>query len=743
MGDFNISFLIDCLLRRFGLNSEQEPGHSFASRLLENFPVASNLYHRQLKSLTVQLITYVNLDDKVEFADAYRTLKLYKNPNLLPACFVFLNKLLHCQGRLREQQLQIASSSSSESNLSPVVDTPNYCPFRSSMDPPTTDILRMANFEYDTPANQDAQLVEDMLYCMEGINGETVRYSIFTSPVKHCALDIAPFYGSVLREQAKRFAPLLYDSHQLRTVADAAGNKGSVYRAFSEAIEELLMCHMQHLIEWKRLAAAGQLTLSTLWSYVQPTQKVFRCVQEICEEIENFNIRGGAILSLIYKKVKMQDGNRTILDMMLSLLSKVAKPYFRMLNHWFSTGMFADPHNEFMIRLGSQSRYLIDRDCFKPNCIKDICLVSKMTPSFLSSIGEKILNAGKFLIILRSSENFKPSEGLPWLEFSMDSSQYVKQVETLWLNASRKTVQYLIEEGKLLDRCMLLRHLFFLSRGDWLLDFVDVAGEDLALDLKEIEPDRLDSLFYFALRGSTTGYLLTDEDNGISIKFRSMEQCLSAMKECTSILNIQSFDDDDVKGYEALVIQYEPEWPISLVFTPLVIAKCEMLFHWLMICKLVESQLTKCLVYRLDERCGRPLFRKMMHFVRSLMSLMVSAVVHPLWHEFLDAVRGGQLTFEDLCERINGVLDCCSKYCFTADLPLTQCIRRLLRYCLQFYQTVQRGNACDQKTRNLLEKNFESDFVQFSSRLKEMLTDKDEDLFGAAVRRFAVELFNQ
>ncbi|KRZ05162.1 Gamma-tubulin complex component 2, partial [Trichinella zimbabwensis] len=420
--------------------------------------------------------------------------------------------LLHCQGRL-QKQLQVASSSSSESNLSPVVATPNYRPFRPSMDQPTADTCGMANFEYDTPANQDAQLVEDMLFCMQGVNGETVSYSIFTSPVKHCALDIAPFYGSVLREQAKRFAPLLYDSHQLRTMAPVARKMGNVYRAFSEAVEEMLMCHMKHIIEWKRLAAAGQLTLGTLWSYVQPTQKVFRSVQEIRTEIENFNIRGGAIVSLIYKKVKMHDGNRTMLEMLLSVLSKVTKPYFRLLNQWFSTGTFADPYNEFMIRLGSQSHYLIDRDRFKPNFIKDIFLISKMTPSFLSPIGEKILNAGKFLIILRSSENFKPSQGLPWLEFSMDNSQYVKQVETLWLNASRKTVKYLIEEGKLLDRCMLLRHLFFLSRGDWLLDFVDVAGTDLALDLKEIEPHRLESLFYFALRGSTTGYLLTDEDN--------------------------------------------------------------------------------------------------------------------------------------------------------------------------------------------------------------------------------------
>ncbi|KRX20327.1 Gamma-tubulin complex component 2 -like protein [Trichinella nelsoni] len=742
------SFLVICVEEalvescRLQLNSEQEPGRSFASRLLENFPVASNLYLRQLKFLTVQLITFVNVDDKVAFAEAYKTLKSYSSPDLLSSCFVFLNKLFHCHSTL-QKQLQVSSSSSSGSNLSPIVATPNYRLFRSTMDHPPTDIIKMDTFDYDTPADQDAQLVEDMLYCMQGCDGETVSYSICTSPVNHCEMHIAPFYGAVLREQAKRFAPLLYDSHQLRTMSPVTIDKGNIYRAFVEAVEEMIMCHMRHIIEWRRLAAAGELTLSTLWSYVQPTQKVFRIVQEIRVEIENLNIRGGAILSLIYKKVKMHDGNLAMLDMLLSLLSKVAKPYFRMLNQWFRTGTFADPYNEFMIRLGSQSRYLIDRDRFKPNLIKDIFLIPKMIPQFLSPIAEKILNAGKFLIILRSSENFKPTQELPCLEFSMDSSKYVKEVETLWLNTSRKTVKYLIEEGKLLDRCMLLRHLFFLSRGDWLLDFVDVAGSDLALDLEEIEPHRLESLFYFALRGSTTGYLLTDEDNKISIKFRSMEQCLSAMKECTKPFSIQSLDEDDVKAYEALVIQYEPEWPISLVFTPLVIAKCEMLFHWLMICKLVESQLTKCFVYRLDERCGRPLFRKMLYFVRSLMSLMESAVVHPLWHEFLDAVRGGQLTFENLCERINGVLDCCSKYCFTADLPLTQCIRRLLRYCLEFYQIVQRGNACDQETRNLLEKNFESDFIQFSSRLKEMLNDKDEDLFGAAVRRFAVELFNQ
>ncbi|KRY36070.1 Gamma-tubulin complex component 2 [Trichinella spiralis] len=810
MGDLNVSFLIDCLLRHFGLNSEQEPGRSFASRLLENFPVASNLYLRQLKFLTVQLITFVNVDDKVAFAEAYKTLKSYSSPDLLSSCFVFLNKVFfqfHIYSIfLFNNWLSVLAVSLPQHVAKAIAsckffiewkqfitncsypkfvveynclmrkvfrkkDKPfnlDYRLFRSTMDHPPTDIIKMDTFEYDTPADQDAQLVQDMLYCMQGSDGETVSYSICTSPVNHCELHIAPFYGAVLREQAKRFAPLLYDSHQLRTMSPVTIDKGNIYRAFVEAVEEMLMRHMRHIIEWRRLAAAGELTLSTLWSYVQPTLKVFRTVQEIRVEIENLNIRGGAILSLIYNKVKMHDGNLAMLDMLLSLLSKVAKPYFRMLNQWFRTGTFADPYNEFMIRLGSQSRYLIDRDRFKPNLIKDIFLISKMIPQFLSPIAEKILNAGKFLIILRSSENFKPTQELPCLEFSMDSSKYVRQVETLWLNTSRQTVKYLIEEGKLLDRCMLLRHLFFLSRGDWLLDFVDVAGADLALDLEEIEPDRLESLFYFALRGSTTGYLLTDEDNKfvcfscilltkvilsfaifllfpfrISIKFRSMEQCLSAMKECTSAFSIQSLDEDDVKAYEALVIQYEPEWPISLVFTPLVIAKCEMLFHWLMICKLVESQLTKCFVYRLDERCGRPLFRKMLYFVRSLMSLMVSAVVHPLWHEFLDAVRGGQLTFENLCERINGVLDCCSKYCFTADLPLTQCIRRLLRYCLEFYQIVQRGDACEQETRNLLEKNFESDFIQFSSRLKEMLNDKDEDLFGAAVRRFAVELFNQ
>ncbi|XP_003379926.1 hypothetical protein Tsp_03575 [Trichinella spiralis] len=333
------------------LNSEQEPGRSFASRLLENFPVASNLYLRQLKFLTVQLITFVNVDDKVAFAEAYKTLKSYSSPDLLSSCFVFLNKLFHCHSTL-QKQLQVASSSSSGSNLSPIVATPNYRLFRSTMDHPPTDIIKMDTFEYDTPADQDAQLVQDMLYCMQGSDGETVSYSICTSPVNHCELHIAPFYGAVLREQAKRFAPLLYDSHQLRTMSPVTIDKGNIYRAFVEAVEEMLMRHMRHIIEWRRLAAAGELTLSTLWSYVQPTLKL--------------NIRGGAILSLIYNKVKMHDGNLAMLDMLLSLLSKVAKPYFRMLNQWFRTGTFADPYNEFMIRLGSQSRYLIDRDRFKP-----------------------------------------------------------------------------------------------------------------------------------------------------------------------------------------------------------------------------------------------------------------------------------------------------------------------------------------------------------------------------------------
>jgi gamma-tubulin complex component 2 len=78
----------------------------------------------------------------------------------------------------------------------------------------------------------------------------------------------------------------------------------------------------------------------------------------------------------------------------------------------------------------------------------------------------------------------------------------VERIEAAFRFASEELLRLLMREYRLLPRLRSLKHYFLLDQGDFLVHFMDIAGEELARPSAEISVPRLESLLELALRVS-------------------------------------------------------------------------------------------------------------------------------------------------------------------------------------------------------------------------------------------------
>lgn len=90
----------------------------------------------------------------------------------------------------------------------------------------------------------------------------------------------------------------------------------------------------------------GDLTLSKLWFYLQPSIKIIDSVYRLCLECKNKN--GGMMLNIIYN-LKCSSSDDEIKNLYNHFLSSSSEPFLNMLYDWLSWGIVDDPFKEFMI----------------------------------------------------------------------------------------------------------------------------------------------------------------------------------------------------------------------------------------------------------------------------------------------------------------------------------------------------------------------------------------------------------
>lgn len=113
------------------------------------------------------------------------------------------------------------------------------------------------------------------------------------------------------------------------------------------------------------------------------------------------NRKGGALLNVLYK-LMINSSDASIRDLFAFLLEKASLPYFNILKKWIFSGVLEDPFQEFIVRE--------NKSCLKENIEVDLndkywverfTYREEMVPIFLAKHQQKILQAGKYLNVIR------------------------------------------------------------------------------------------------------------------------------------------------------------------------------------------------------------------------------------------------------------------------------------------------------------------------------------------------------
>jgi gamma-tubulin complex component 2 len=220
-------------------------------------------------------------------------------------------------------------------------------------------------------------------------------------------------------------------------------------------------------------------------------------------------------------------------------------------------GELNDPYKEFMISENvSYSKEALTEDFTSQYWEAHFSLRNEHVPSLLKSYAVKCLTTGKYLTVIRGcsdhshSDNSKPEfpplslptvhEGAignryaerQFSRFKLDvdsSTKIPMAVEDAYSYSSTALLKLLEGKYGLSVHLQSLRRFFLLENGDFFIQFMDIAQEELRKDVKDVNNQRIQNLLQLAVSSSTLANDTHREDVSCSIKTQSLIQHLQQL----------------------------------------------------------------------------------------------------------------------------------------------------------------------------------------------------------------------
>jgi gamma-tubulin complex component 2 len=349
-----------------------------------------------------------------------------------------------------------------------------------------------------------------------------------------------------------------------------------------------------------------------------------------------------------------------------------------MLETWIHNGLIDDPYNEFMVQ---ENKDIIHHESSLEQEYNDkfwsrrYILQRNNTPILFQSSSEMILNTGKYLNAIRESA-FDYNEDL-----NMDMSTSILRIDKQLLMNNHKKLEYTIHEKDLdetleeaykyaseilldlilnkyhlIERFQTLKHYFLIDKGDYIVQFMDSAEDELTKRARDIDENKIQSLLDVSLA------ITSDDQYKDDVRIKMFHYDLISMLE--RIINIESNTNESIEikltGLESFSLDYDVKWPISLVINRNCLTRYQMLFRFLFYIKYIERLL--CNVWRAHKNGGRRrrrvggggrerkniltkpngaayLRHKMLHFVQNLLYYMSFEVIESHWHTFQNNLK--------------------------------------------------------------------------------------------------------
>ncbi|KAL0958818.1 hypothetical protein HGRIS_014137 [Hohenbuehelia grisea] len=462
-------------------------------------------------------------------------------------------------------------------------------------------------------------------------------------------------------------------------------------------------------------------------------------------------VKGGEVLAIIYERMRNTSGDPTARSLYETLLRAAGVPYASMLRVWITTGRLIDPYEELLVK---ESKFIdkgiLERDYTDEYWERRYTLrdgsttgASKRTqagvppprsvggrlpggacvPPLLEGWKHKILLAGKYLNVIRECgiEVSRNRSNFDDDDLAMTDEKFYNFLQDAYTHANRTLLQLLLEDQQLIPRLRSLKRYFFLSQSSFLTHLLDLSSSELRKSAKSASVAKLQNLLDLALNTDAQGEdALFREDLKVVLATSGLYEWLVKIVETNASNDKDGLPDvgqhhmqqehkkekekekDDKKpmlAIDALALDYNVKFPLSLVISRKTLLRYQLLFRFLLHLKHVEQSLSSMWIEQKgpawrqavpsDPDLERWRLRvlvlraRMLAFVQQILAFTTFEVLEPNWRA-LEAKLAKVTTVDQLLRDHVDFLDTCLKECMLTSAKLLKAFSKLIVTCSTF-----------------------------------------------------------
>ena len=636
---------------------------------------------------------------------------------------------------------------------------------------PTADEESSQKLGAYPPEMQEILLMDDLLYAFLGVDGRYVKAQSTgggdgreggaqeTEVSAGVFFEVEPSADTSLKELVGRMLPLceyvLAVSRYIET--RFAYSEGRTAHALAAGMKEILWDWNLMVAQLEHQLRSGRLTLQGMWFYCEPALGAMQVLAEIAGQAAGDDMRGAALLNLMHRLSLKCAGDPVAHELLLRLLSAASAPFLASLHRWLYMGYVDDPYGEFMVeerkdlRKESLSQDVLSTYWQQRYALREPSHI----PDFLFDAAEAVLTTGKYLNALRECgrKNVCPLSNEGPIEYGSGGREAVRHVRAAFDFANQELLDHLRTETDLLGHLRSIKRYFLLVQGDFLVHFMDSAHVELEKEAGAVSRSRAQRLLEMAVRTSAAASDPYHENLACTVERRTLEGALaSVLGEGGVRHDILRADEDRPIGWDMFTLDYQIQWPLSLVVSRRTFAKYQVIFRHLFQLKRVEYKLAHLWTdYQQARRISRsePLHRAhlllqhMMHFVQHVYNYTVFEALEPRWTDLQGRLRSAP-TVDQLIGEHENFLDSVLSECLLTRPAILEKIKCLKATCLDFVQLTRKFvtvDAAQAGPTHSLEQSFTArtgpGMMVPISQLEKLKQSTSRPDFGAGVAAFS------
>jgi len=253
------------------------------------------------------------------------------------------------------------------------------------------------------PQEQEQEVIKDLLALLNGIEGCYILVRPGDDKYSSRKFIIDESMNVSLREMIKIILPIASCYSIIVNFIEerCAFEFGQVNHALCSAMKTIIHEYHINLAQLDDQFRKGLLTLQRLVFLLQPVFQQMSVLASVATAVDKGNLIGGAILSLLHKRILSSIGDKKAEELYTYLAGVANVPYLEMLEKWIYKGEIMDNYGEFLVE---------EREKFSKDKLLDeyndqywelrYTLCRERIPIYLEEMADKILSTGKYLNVV-------------------------------------------------------------------------------------------------------------------------------------------------------------------------------------------------------------------------------------------------------------------------------------------------------------------------------------------------------